>query len=335
MSLNPSAPDQFSGADPHLVGFEEAKRDLLMADSVNERANAAFKLGLLGNNDGVAYLIAALYDNAAQVRNAAAESLGQLGDASALGPLVDFQQREGSNSVISKAISLISKREQDLVTANGESAEFEELESTPEDAATQELTQLHTETKAERNFLTEALAEIEATFNVPDIDSIFNAASEQTERSSARANDPVNNSQPEVIEAQSQPHALSNATTISDEIGAGFELLRQAEARQSELIAEAEARLHQQQEARQKVEAIVRQRAEQEKQLAEEIAALQVTERELRQRIQEAEERRRLQSEAVSRAEAEMRACAEEEKLRLAELEARASERGRGKPQTS
>ena len=50
MSLNPSAPDQFYGADPHLVGFEEAKRDLLMADSVNERANAAFKLGLLGNN---------------------------------------------------------------------------------------------------------------------------------------------------------------------------------------------------------------------------------------------------------------------------------------------
>ena len=89
------------------------------------------------------------------------------------------------------------------------------------------------------------------------------------------------------------------------------------------MIAEAEARLHQQQEARQKVEAVVRQRAEQEKHWLEEIAALQVTERELRQRIQEAEERRRLQSEAVSRAEAEMRAMPRKKNYGSPDLEAK------------
>ena len=285
MSLNPSAPDQFSGADPHLVGFEEAKRDLLTADSVNERANAAFKLGLLGTTDGVAYLIAALYDNAAQVRNAAAESLGQIGDAAALGPLVDLQHREGSNSVISNAISLIGSREKDLVAANSESAEFAELESTTGEAATvNEATQLHTETKADKNFLNEALAAIDATFNVPEIDTIFKTVSEPSEQNNDVRDQAVNNSHADVVESQSQPLQLGAATTISDEIGAGFELLRQAEARQSELIAEAEARLHKQQEARQKIEGIVRERAEQEKRLAEEIEALQVTEQELQQR---------------------------------------------------
>ena len=322
MSLNPSAPDQFSGA-PHLVGFEEAKRDLLMADSVNERANAAFKLGLLGNTDGVAYLIAALYDNAGEVRNAAAESLGQIGDASALGPLVDLQNREGSNPVISNAVSLIGIREKNLAAANAESAEFEELESTPEDSATvADPAQLHTEANSGKNVLNEALAEIDTTFNVPDIDTIFNAATQQAERSNnARDKYTADNSQADAVELHPQPHQLNTATTISEEIGAGFELLRQAEKRQLELIAEAEARLHEQQEARLKIEHIVRQRAEQEKHLAKDIEALQVTEQELRQRIQDSEERRRLQSEAVRRTEEEMRTGAEEEKLRLVELE--------------
>jgi hypothetical protein len=314
MSLNPSAPNQLSGADPHLIGFEEAKRDLLMADSVNERANAAFKLGLIGNSAGVAYLIAALYDNEAEVRNAAAESLGQIGDASALGPLIDLQHREGSNAGISNAISLIGSREKNLVSANGESAEFEELESTPEEAATlNQSTQLHTETQADKNFLTEAVAEINTSFN---------AAAEQAERiNDARDKYTINNSHADEVASQPQPHQQRTATTISDEIDAGFEVLRQAEARQSELIAEAEARLHEQQEARHKVEVSVRQRAEQEKRLAEEIEALQVTEQELGQRVQEAEERRRLQCEAVRQTKEEMRACAEEENLRLAELE--------------
>ena len=57
-----------------------------MGDSAGERAAAAYKLGRLGTTAGVAYLIAALYDNAAEVPNAAAESLGLIGDATALGP---------------------------------------------------------------------------------------------------------------------------------------------------------------------------------------------------------------------------------------------------------
>lgn len=313
MALIPPAPDH-SGADPYRDGFEEARRDLLMGDSPGERATAAQKLGLLGNTAGVAYLIAALYDNAAKVRNAAAESLGQIGDASALGPLIDLQQREGSNAAISNAISLISSREKNLVSANGESAEFKALESTSEEAATvNEPTQLLTAARDGKDFFTDAIAEI---------NNLFHAAAEQTERiDDARCQDTVNNPQANVVESQLQPRQPSAATTISDEIGAGFELLRQAEARQSELIAEAEARLHEQQEARQKIEVIVGQRAEQEKRLAAEIEALHVTEQELRQRLQEAEECRRLQCEVVRKGEEEIRARAEEENLLLAELE--------------
>ncbi len=313
MSLNSSASDPLFGADPHLHGFEEARRDLLMADSVNDRANAAFTLGLLGNAAGVAYLIAALYDNEPKVRNAAAESLGQIGDATALGPLNDLQHREGSNEIVSNSISLISGRERNFVSAD-ESADSEESDSTREEGTSENYpAQLNTETWVADNFLMEAVAEI---------DAIFKAQPHQSERiKDGRDESAITNAHANVIESEAESHPLNIATNINNEIDAGFELIRQAEARQSELIAEAEARLQELQEARQKSEVIVRQRAEQEKRLLEEIEALRVTEHELAQRLQEAEERRREQHEEVSRTEAEIHAYAEEERLRLADLE--------------
>ena len=313
MSLNPSASDSLFGADPHLHGFDEAKRDLLMADSVNDRANAAFTLGLLGNAAGVAYLIAALYDNEPKVRNAAAESLGQIGDSTALGPLNDLQHREGSSEVVSNAISLVSGRQNNFVPAD-ESADAAELESTRKDGAT-DRAQLNTETWVEDNFLMAAVAEI---------DAIFKAQAVPAEPSKdVRDESSVTNAHENAVESGGEPRQLNTATNICTEINAGFELLRQAEARQSELIAEAEARLLELQEARQKSEVIVRQRAEQERSLLEEIEALRVSEHQLGQRIHEAEERRREQLEAVNRTVAQIHAYAEEESLRLADLEER------------
>ena len=106
------------------------------------------------------------------------------------------------------------------------------------------------------------------------------------------------------------------------QIDAGFELLRQAEAKQSQLIAAAESRLRAQEAARHQIEAKARQLVERERLLNAEIEALREAEQEQLKGIAESEARRRKQDEAVKQAEAEARARAEEERQRLAQLEA-------------
>lgn len=60
--------------------YGEATRDLKSAESPAERADAARKLGLIGNQLATAHLIAALFDSAPEVRRASAEALSRLGD---------------------------------------------------------------------------------------------------------------------------------------------------------------------------------------------------------------------------------------------------------------
>ncbi|HKR59884.1 MAG TPA: HEAT repeat domain-containing protein, partial [Pyrinomonadaceae bacterium] len=114
MPSNPSSPDHFSDAEPSRDGFAEVRRDLLSADSAGVRAAAARKLGAMGNQAGVAVLIAALHDDSPEVRSAAVEALRLVGDATALGPLSDLQEREDSGSLtrplISNAIRSITSR---------------------------------------------------------------------------------------------------------------------------------------------------------------------------------------------------------------------------------
>lgn len=60
--------------------LDEAVQDLRAATSPAERAAAARTLGIVGTGLGNVHLIAALFDNAQEVRDAAAEALTQLGD---------------------------------------------------------------------------------------------------------------------------------------------------------------------------------------------------------------------------------------------------------------
>lgn len=60
--------------------LEEAVQDLRAASSPAERAAAARTLGIVGSGLGNVHLIAALFDDAQEVREAAAEALSQLGD---------------------------------------------------------------------------------------------------------------------------------------------------------------------------------------------------------------------------------------------------------------
>ncbi len=74
---------------PEETHFDESVERLRTANSSNERADAARAIGMTGNRLGNVHLIAALFDDAAEVRDAATDALAQLGDpanSSSLGP---------------------------------------------------------------------------------------------------------------------------------------------------------------------------------------------------------------------------------------------------------
>src|SRR5882672_6977879 len=95
--------------------FDDATMQLRTADSPAERAAAARKLGVAQDVKATVYLIAALNDGAPEVRRAATESLGQIGDPSAIAPLNEFLLRETSRqlpeAVIRHAINSIAVAE--------------------------------------------------------------------------------------------------------------------------------------------------------------------------------------------------------------------------------
>ena len=94
--------------------FAQATQDLLMEDSAANRVAAARKLAKSGNRSATSYLIAALSDSSLEVRIAAAESLGQLGDLAEMTHLRDLlargTQNETEQRVISEAIHSIATR---------------------------------------------------------------------------------------------------------------------------------------------------------------------------------------------------------------------------------
>ena len=70
--------------------FDDATRDLRVAEAPAERASAARKLGLVKDNEATPHLVAALEDEAPEVRRAAVEALADLRDPAAIAPLNGF-----------------------------------------------------------------------------------------------------------------------------------------------------------------------------------------------------------------------------------------------------
>lgn len=79
--------------------FDDATRDLRVAEAPAERASAARKLALVRDHEATPHLIAALEDEAPEVRRAAVEALADLRDPAAIGPLNILLSTENNRKV--------------------------------------------------------------------------------------------------------------------------------------------------------------------------------------------------------------------------------------------
>lgn len=79
--------------------FDDATRDLRIAESANERAAAARRLSFVHNSEATPHLVGALDDPSPDVRRAAVEALMDLRDPSAIGPLNSLMQTENDRKV--------------------------------------------------------------------------------------------------------------------------------------------------------------------------------------------------------------------------------------------
>lgn len=79
--------------------FEDATRDLRVAESDNERAAAARRLSFVHDREAIPHLVGALSDPAPDVRRASVEALMDLRDPSAIGPLNSLMQTENDRKV--------------------------------------------------------------------------------------------------------------------------------------------------------------------------------------------------------------------------------------------
>ena len=79
--------------------FDDATRDLRVAESDNERAAAARRLSFVHDREATPHLIGALSDPAPDVRRASVEALMDLRDPAAIGPLNSLLQTESDRKV--------------------------------------------------------------------------------------------------------------------------------------------------------------------------------------------------------------------------------------------
>ena len=277
--------------------FNDAVSQLRGADSPAERAGAARKLGAVCDQKGTPHLIGSLEDGAPEVRRAAVESLGQLGDPGALPALNELLLRETSRqlppAVIRHAINSIAVNEVKHPSAS-EPAGAEQSAFHPNEP---EKAEQKTETpRAKREIFAEYLSSFESrspaassNISAPVTSNSFDAAEEQLRR---------------------EEEALRRAADALER--------KRSEAEAGRKKAEEEARLKAESEMQVRMEIEARLRAEDElrRRLAEE-AARQKAEEEARVRA-ELEGRQRAEEEAVQRAEEEARFRLEAESLRKA-----------------
>ena len=100
--------------------FDDATRDLRIAESDNERAAAARRLSFVHDREATPHLIGALGDPSPDVRRAAVEALMDLRDPAAIGPLNSLMQSETDRKVprtlIRQAVEACATSSEDTAT---------------------------------------------------------------------------------------------------------------------------------------------------------------------------------------------------------------------------
>ena len=106
--------------------FDDATRDLRIAESPNERAAAARRLSFVHDREATPHLIAALEDPSPDVRRASVEALMDLRDPAAIAPLNSLMQTETDRRV---PRSLLKHAVEACATSGPEPAAAEDLRS--------------------------------------------------------------------------------------------------------------------------------------------------------------------------------------------------------------
>jgi len=106
--------------------FDDATRDLRIAESPNERAAAARRLSFVHDREATPHLIAALEDPSPDVRRASVEALMDLRDPAAIAPLNSLMQTETDRRV---PRSLLKHAVEACATSGPEPTAAEDLRS--------------------------------------------------------------------------------------------------------------------------------------------------------------------------------------------------------------
>ncbi|MDT4966609.1 MAG: hypothetical protein QOJ64_1346 [Acidobacteriota bacterium] len=300
--------------------LDEATRNLRTAEAPAERAAAARSLGYLKDRSTTPHLVAALEDEAPEVRCASVEALADLHDPSAAEPLRNLLRRERDRKVpknlIKNAIEASSVIEVESVTVETEPPAVSAPEVPPADLAA-------------------GLTAASLVSAMPETDVVEDeAAAREREEEAARRRaeeEERERLEAERVRAEEEAHQAAEAARLAQEeadrkaeeerLAVEAEAQRRAEE-EARLKAEAEARLRAEEEARLKAEEEARLRAEEEARLQAEEEARLRAEEEARLKAEE-EARLQAEEEARLRAEEEARLKAEEETRLQAEEEAR------------
>jgi hypothetical protein len=297
--------------------FDEAVEALRGADSSAERVIAARALGLVGSQRGTAHLIAAMFDDDAEVRTAAEEALAKIGDP--------------------KAAKASPKQDDKKVKATEASAKASVALQEPTGPSTQAAGPPHEPGSAkgvspERSGkAAQVSTKASTTTTAPTEDKVDSAGKSSSQTQPAREH--------------GKPHAKSKEASPAKskviEAKESVELAPQAALLEDPSLPEEEKELFQQEQATRKTLADVQQklketaatvtatqnearwRAERESKLRVDAAARQREEEELRKQAEEEAARRRLQEAEAINAEVSARAEAEAQEHRLVKEQSR------------
>jgi hypothetical protein len=338
--------------------LDEATKNLRTADAPAERSAAARALGYVKDKSTTPHLIAALEDEAPEVRRASVEALVDLRDPSAAEPLKALLERERDRkvpkSLIKNAIeasAVIEEEETPTLEAAPSTLEAETptLEAETSPVATADVVP----TEAAGELIAAAAPSVIEEVETAEDDA---AQRERAEEEAARARvdeEERKRAEDERLRAEEEARQQVEAQRLAEEEAQRKaeeerlrleaesrqraeeearqeEAKRQAEVEAARLRAEAEAQQQEEEERRQAAEAArlkaeeeaARQRAEEEEARRQAEAERLHLEEETRQRVEE-EARLRAQEEARLRVEEETRRRAEEETRLRAEEEAR------------